>query len=237
MQPILEAHRGYSGRYPENTLLAFRKAIEVGVTSIELDVHVSADSELMVIHDATVDRTSNGHGAVAELTAAQIATFDAGSWKNPEFAGEKIPTLEETLALTLESNISFNVEVKKFAGVQRDSGRLVSLLRNYAPRGSSHVVSSFDIDALLDVRQADDAIPLALLGSQGEHLLAEAVKHHFPWIHCAYRGISRDLLYAAHQQGIKVMLWTFDQPAGLQHYTRLGVDKICTNYIAEMIQA
>ncbi|OPZ72154.1 MAG: Glycerophosphoryl diester phosphodiesterase [bacterium ADurb.Bin478] len=237
MQPIIEAHRGYSGRYPENTLLAFRKAIEAGATSIELDVHVSSDSELIVIHDATVDRTSNGQGAVAELSTAQIAKLDAGSWKNPAFAGEKIPTLEETLALTLESNVCFNVEVKKFAGGQRDAKQLTALLQRYAPRGSSHIVSSFDLDALLQVRQADATIPLALLGSQGDHLLAEAVKHHFPWIHCSYRGISRDLLYAAHQQAIKVMIWTFDQPAGRQHYTRLGVDKICTNYIAEMIQA
>ena len=237
MQPILEAHRGYSGRYPENTLLAFRKAIEAGAASIELDVHVSADSKLIVIHDGTVDRTSNGHGAVAELTSDQLTKLDAGSWKNPEFAGEKIPTLEETLALTLESNVSFNVEVKKFAGGQRDAKHLASLLRRFAPRGGSHIVSSFDLDALLQVRQADETIPLALLGSHGDHLLAEAIKHHFPWIHCAYTGISKDLLYAAHQQAIKVMIWTFDQPAGRQHYTRLGVDKICTNYIAEMSQA
>jgi glycerophosphoryl diester phosphodiesterase len=237
MLPILEAHRGYSGRYPENTLLAFRKAIEAGATSIELDVHVSADSELIVIHDATVDRTSNGHGAVAELTAAQIAKLDAGSWKSPEFAEEKIPTLEEALALTLESNVIFNVEVKKFAGGLRDAKRLTDLLQRYAPRGSTHIVSSFDLEALLQVRQADDSIPLALLGSQGSLLLPEAVKHHFPWIHCYFRTVNRELMSAAHRQNIKVMIWTVDQPALLQHYIRLDVDKICSNYIAEMILA
>ena len=176
-------------------------------------------------------------GAVAELTAAQIAKLDAGSWKSPEFAEEKIPTLEEALALTLESNVIFNVEVKKFAGGQRDAKRLTDLLQRYAPRGSTHIVSSFDLEALLQVRQADDSIPLALLGSQGSLLLPEAVKHHFPWIHCYFRTVNRELMSAAHRQNIKVMIWTVDQPALLQHYIRLDVDKICSNYIAEMILA
>jgi glycerophosphoryl diester phosphodiesterase len=237
MFPILEAHRGYSGRYPENTMLAFRQAIKAGAVSIELDIHVSSDSELVVIHDATLDRTSNGRGPVAEHSLAQLAQLDAGSWKDTAFAGEKIPALEEVLALTLESNVCFNVEVKKFAGGLCDAERLTSLLCQYAARGSSHIVSSFDLEALLQVRQANKEIPLAIIGSRGGELLTAAVKHNFPWIHCFYKDVNRELLCNAHRQNIKVNIWTFDQPAGLQHYVRLGVDKICTNYIAEMKQA
>jgi len=237
MSLILEAHRGYSGRYPENTLLAFRQAIEAGAASIELDIHVSSDSELVVIHDTTVDRTSTGRGPVAEHSLSQLAQLDAGSWKDAAFAGEKIPSLEEALALTLESNVYFNVEVKKFAGGLRDAERLCALLCRYAPRGGSHMVSSFDLEALLQVRQANNKVPLAIIGSRGDKLLAAAIKHDFPWIHCHYKDVGRDLVYAAHRQNIKVNIWTFDQPAGLQHYIRLGVDKVCTNYIAEMRQA
>ncbi|MFA6928856.1 MAG: glycerophosphodiester phosphodiesterase family protein [Lentisphaeria bacterium] len=237
MQPILEAHRGYSALYPENTLLAFRKAIAVGATSIELDVHVSSDAELIVMHDATLNRTSTGQGPIAEHTLSELAKLDAGNWKNSAFAGEKIPTLEEALRLTLESNVTFNVEVKQFAGGLRDARRLTGLLKRYAPKGARHVVSSFDLEALLQVRQADPEIPLALLGSQGGSLLALAVEHHFPWIHCCYTGVHQDLVFAAHREGIKVMTWTMDQPRLYPHYTRLGVDKICTNRIAEMQSA
>ena len=92
------AHRGWSEKYPENTMLAFRAAAELGVDQIELDVRCTADGELVVIHDATVDRTTNGHGAVADMTLSELRALDAGSWKGEEFAGANIPTLDEFIA-------------------------------------------------------------------------------------------------------------------------------------------
>ena len=93
------AHRGWSTLYPENTALAFKKAIEIGVDQIETDVRITLDGELVCIHDATVDRTTNGKGKVCEKTLAELKTLDAGSWKGAEFAGEKIPTFVEFLEL------------------------------------------------------------------------------------------------------------------------------------------
>ncbi len=93
------AHRGDSGNRPENTLAAFAAAIEIGADQIELDVGLSRDGELVVIHDATIDRTTNGQGAVGQMTLAELKAVDAGSWFSAEYVGEKLPTLAEALSV------------------------------------------------------------------------------------------------------------------------------------------
>ena len=98
-QPLVIAHRGFSGVAPENTLAAFRKAIDVGADMFELDVLLSQDEHVVVIHDDTLERTTNGTGKVIDHTLAELQALDAGSWFSPEFAGEPIPTLEDALRL------------------------------------------------------------------------------------------------------------------------------------------
>jgi len=105
------AHRGAMKTHPENTLLAFRNAIKAGAHMIEFDVQLTKDNKMVVIHDGTVDRTTDGTGKVSELTFAEIRKLDAGSWKSPDFAGERIPTLEETLSI-MPYNIWLNVHIK-----------------------------------------------------------------------------------------------------------------------------
>lgn len=109
------AHRGLSGTYPENTLLAFRQALAIRADVIEFDVHLTRDGELVVVHDDTVDRTSNGQGRVGDLSLAELKALDFGSWKSPAFAGEQIPTLDETLDTILgpRPDMSFCLEVKE----------------------------------------------------------------------------------------------------------------------------
>ena len=105
------AHRGASVTHPENTLAAFREAVQLGAHQIEFDVHVTKDGHGVILHDATVDRTTNGTGAVNSLTMDEIKQLDAGSWKDSAFASESVPTLEETLAM-MPVNIWLNVHVK-----------------------------------------------------------------------------------------------------------------------------
>jgi glycerophosphoryl diester phosphodiesterase len=105
------AHRGAMATYPENTLIAFREAVKAGAHMIEFDVFLSKDQKMVVIHDQTVDRTTNGIGKVSDLTLDEIKKLDAGSWKSPEFAGQKIPTLEEVLEI-MPINIWLNIHVK-----------------------------------------------------------------------------------------------------------------------------
>lgn len=105
------AHRGAMGSHPENTLIAFREAVKAGAHMIEFDVRQTKDKKLVVLHDATVDRTTNGTGNVADLTLEEIKQLDAGSWKSTEFEGERIPTLHETLSV-VPYNIWLNIHIK-----------------------------------------------------------------------------------------------------------------------------
>lgn len=233
-QPIIEAHRGYSASYPENTILSFLKAVEVGAESIELDVHHTLDEEIIVMHDTTVDRTTNGNGKISDLTLAQIRELDAGAWKNADFAGEKVPTLEETLALTDKTGVRFNVEVKDFAG--DGAARLAKMLRDHRPPVNTHVVSSFRLDALLQVRQADPVIPLCILGGDAKALLDIAIQNNLQWVHSHFSSINGEIVNQAHEHGIKVMIWTMDDTSHYQMYADMGVDKICTNFAKEMLE-
>ena len=112
--PWFIAHRGYRAKYPENTLVAFRAALEAGVQMIELDVVLSRDRKLVVIHDATLERTTNGAGAVGDHTLAQLKQLDAGGWFHPRFAGEKLPELYEVLDLA-DGRVFINIEIKPHA--------------------------------------------------------------------------------------------------------------------------
>lgn len=111
---VVAGHRGYKAKYPENTLLSFQKALELDVDMIELDIHLTKDKKLVVIHDCTVDRTTNGTGYVKDFTLDEIKELDAGSWFSQEYAGHRIPTLEEFLDLVSnEKELLFNVEIKE----------------------------------------------------------------------------------------------------------------------------
>lgn len=135
---FVAAHRGWSSVYPENTMLAFRKAAELHVDQIETDVRVTADGELVIMHDALVDRTTDGVGRVDEKTLAEIRALDAGIWKGSEFAGEKVPTFTEFLefAQTLP-NMTFDIELKEYPTAGREElaysvcDRVLALLDEY----------------------------------------------------------------------------------------------------------
>ena len=106
------AHRGSSGTHPENTLAAFREAARLPIYGVEFDVHLTKDGELVVIHDETIDRTSNGKGFVKDMTLAELRSFDFGSWFSDEFRGEPIPTLHEVLEVFSETSHHLNIELK-----------------------------------------------------------------------------------------------------------------------------
>ena len=233
--PTIEAHRGDSANAPENTLAAFRRAIRLGASWIELDVHASRDGEIVVMHDANVERTTDGSGVLSDLPLAEIRALDAGAWFNPAFAGECVPLLHEVAALVRGTATRLNVEIKAGAGARVPEQQLVSILCA-TPGSSRHLVSSFSLEALLRVRAAASHMQLALIG-RGSEILAAAVEHGLPWIHAHYRTVSLDLVAAAHAAGIRVNIWTLDKPELCAHYTRLGVDKICSNCPSRLLAA
>lgn len=135
---FVAAHRGWSTKYPENTLEAFQAALDLGVDQLELDVRITKDGELVVIHDAAVDRTTNGTGKVCNMTLAQLKELDAGSWKGAEFAGYRIPTFIEFMELVKDHpTITLDVELKEYPvdGWEEVSysvcDRVLQILENY----------------------------------------------------------------------------------------------------------
>lgn len=144
-------HRGHNLTAPENTLAAFRAAHALGATSIEIDTVLSADKQIVVLHDLLVDRTTDGKGAANAMSAAQIQALDAGSWFNPTFAGEKVPTLTETIALAHELDLVLEVEIKEKADLPGYYDALAALLER--PEDLARVMMiSFDHASLKAVK-------------------------------------------------------------------------------------
>jgi len=231
---LVLGHRGYSAKYPENTLLAFRKAIEAGADGIELDVWMSRDGEIVVIHDGTVDRTSNGSGKVKEMTLEELRELDFGN-------GERIPTLEEVFDAVPE-NAVVNVEIKDVDAVKRTA----EIIGNNDP--SRVVVSSFLIDALREYRGHDRETRLGILIDREEVLaqLPTLIQELGPWSlnppidAMSILGVDKTVgaLRMAKGAGLKVLLWPLNDDA---YYTndnlvRLGglFDGVITNDIERM---
>src|SRR3712207_1905347 len=138
------AHRGFSGKYPENTLLAFEKAIELGVDGIELDVHLSKDNEMVIIHDENVSRTTNGEGYIKDLTYEEISKLDASYIYTGQYGFNKIPTLREYFELVKDKDVITNIELKtnifEYPGIEQ---KVWELIQEYHLE-SKVIISSFN---------------------------------------------------------------------------------------------
>ncbi|MFT5369362.1 MAG: glycerophosphoryl diester phosphodiesterase, partial [Candidatus Latescibacterota bacterium] len=171
------AHRGFSSQYPENTILAFQKALDIGIDWMEFDLQVTADHHVVVMHDKTVDRTTNGNGRVSDLTLAQVKELDAGSHLDPKFAGERVPTFEAVVDL-LAGKAKMAVELK-FEGLD-PIGLVLDILQacNLIDQVS---ISSFDLVKLPEVKRLCPACSTTALVKPGADLskdwVAEAQKY------------------------------------------------------------
>lgn len=222
------AHRGASGRAPENTLLAFRYAFELGADAIECDVQLSADGFPVILHDATLDRTTNGRGPVAARSLEELRRLDAG-------AGERIPTLQEVLDLCREAGKLVNLEVK--ADSLAEAQAIARVVGQALEQGQHHeraLVSSFWLPGVAALKQAYPTIRTATLhgGLRWRFLsmLRAAQECGANAIHPQSALVSRGLVEAAHAAGLEVNVWTVDQPKTMQRLLSWGVDGIMTNY-------
>jgi glycerophosphoryl diester phosphodiesterase len=230
-RPLNIAHRGASAAAPPNTLAAFQKAAELGADGVELDVHLSADGVPVVIHDFTVDATTDGTGPVADLTLAQLKRLDAGSTFDPAFAGERIPTLEEVLEM--EERLFINIELKT-PGL-RDSGleRAVTALIKRCGTGDRVLLSSFNPFSLRRAKRLAPHIPVGLLYASDLPLplrrawLAPLAPHEAR--HPEHTMVDARYMAWARRRGYRVNTWTVDDPEEMRRLIQLGVDGIITN--------
>lgn len=225
------AHRGYSAKAPENTMAAFELALAAGADGIELDVHLTKDGEIVVIHDDTLERTTNGTGRVDALTLAELKEFDAGSWFAPEFAGQSIPTLVEVLDLIKNKDILLNVEVKTGIGFEQINEKLVALIDKY-DFWDNIIVSSFNHYALAHLVGLKPGVRTAILYS------AALVN---PWVyaksigatvlHPNHRTLMPEIVTAARQNGMMVNAWTVDAEKDIEWMKACRIDGIITNQV------
>lgn len=226
------AHRGASHDAPANTLAAFSLAAELGADGIEFDVHLSKDGEAVVIHDFTLEATTDGQGQVRDHRLAELRELDAGSWFDVAFAGQRIPTLQEVID-TVGHRLQLNIELKT-KGL-RDEGLASEVVRIVEDSNLSSrvVVSSFDPLVLHRVRKANPTIPLGLLYSTDQNLvLRKAWPRHFlpvQALHPHHAVVNGQYVDWARARGYRLHVWTVDDLDVMRELIRLGVDIIITN--------
>ncbi len=224
------AHRGASVDAPENTLAAFERARELGADGIELDVRLCADGTPVVIHDATVDRTTNGSGRVADMTLMELKQLDAGTWFDPAFAGQRIPTLEETL-VSVGSELLLNIELKGHDLLGRRLARAVVDLVEHYRLAERVVVSSFNPLPLHRVQKIAPQIPTGLLYiwaffPRVARLLSP---RRYAAMHPSVAALSQDHADWIRRHDYRIHVWTVDDPIDMSRLIGWGVGAIITN--------
>lgn len=231
-QTRIFAHRGFSSVAPENTMAAFRRAAEAGADGLELDVHLTKDGEIVVIHDETVKRTTDGKGKVRDLTLEEIRRLDAGSWFGKEFAGEKIPVLQEVLELAAEQNLWLNIELKnnKFPYPALEE-KVLEATGRFGWREKT-VFSSFNHYSLRKLKEQQPEADTAIL------YMADLVE---PWdyarrtgvssIHPYRRTVTKEMVGYCQGAGLTVRPFTVNQAREMRRLAGWGVDAIITDKV------
>jgi glycerophosphoryl diester phosphodiesterase len=224
--PILIAHRGGSLEAPENTLAAFRHAIGLGMRFVELDVQMSSDGELMVIHDETLDRTTDGAGAVGDYTFEELRQLDAGSWFAPEYAGERIPTLREVLELCVPEGIGVVIELKSPDLYEGMEEKVAALVGEMWLRGAENIwCISFDHAAIRRMRKLDATLPLGYLYEWNEESFIspdDTVQAVCPYFRTALTYPEQ--VAEAHRLGKFVFVYTVDEAEDVRLLVEAGID-------------
>lgn len=229
------AHRGASGYAPENTMAAFRKAVEMKADYIEIDVQVTKDGQLVVIHDTTVDRTTDGTGKVGSLTLDEIRELDAGSYFAPEFAGERIPTFEEVLD-EFRGKTGILIELKApelYPGVEELVAAALSERNMDKPENEKIIVQSFNFDSMKTFHERMPDVPVGVLTSNKDHLTDEKLADfadYADYVNPTQKLVTAELVDRIHDLGMQISVWTVRKPEEVEPLLAAGVDDIITDY-------
>ncbi|HEY9898743.1 MAG TPA: glycerophosphodiester phosphodiesterase family protein [Pantanalinema sp.] len=227
------AHRGFSSRFPENTVASFRAAAEFGADMVELDVQLTKDRQLVVMHDAKVDRTTSGKGEVKDLKFAQIRALDAGGKFKPEFAGLQVPTLEESLD-AVRGKAMLNIEVKGCKDAE-DRAFMASEINRLVEQRAylDHVqVMSFDSAFMQEMRRQNPRMSLALLGLVDplDSRLSRAVKLKMDGLNLMLAMLDSGDVDEIQKAGLRVNVWTVNKQKTMRKALGRGVNGLITNY-------
>lgn len=236
------AHRGVSGTYPENTLSAFQAAIDLGAEMVELDVSISKDGIPVVVHDKTVDRTTDFEGDVQSFTLEELKKMEVGAWFSEEFRGEEFPTLRESLEL-MKDEIAINIEIKTEAVSDEIEDGIVDKALQIVKEldmSSSVVFSSFDYRVMEQLNALDSQMPKALLyeASQSADLLPSELvqKYQVDVFNCSYRQLSEEWIKDLQWHQIPYLVYTVNESELMEELIERGVSGIFTDFPEELMR-
>jgi glycerophosphoryl diester phosphodiesterase len=229
--PVLRVgHRGAKGHAPENTIASFNLAVQMGVSAVETDVHLSKDGEVVLIHDHSVDRTTDGRGFVKDMTLRELKQLDAGSWYDPRFAGQRIPTLSEFLEWARD-RVGVAIEIKNgpiyYPGIAE---KVIRLLKDWSMERQA-ILISFDHFVLREAKMIAPEVATGILyvgrfvNESGAARAAAADALHPNWAF-----VTPDLVEKAHADGLAVSPWCPNDLPAIRMLSEMGVDSIGTDY-------
>ena len=231
------AHRGFSGKYPENTMLAFQKAVEIGVDGIELDVHLTKDNELVIIHDEDIKRTCDGEGLVKDMTLEELKKYDASATFRGVYGFCGIPTLREYFELVKDTRIITNIELKtgvyEYPTIER---RTVELIREFGLEDRI-IFSSFNHFTVKRCEEIAPEIKRGFLTGDwiydfGQYTAQRNVQCCHPW----HITLNEDAVKEMHAAGREINTWTVNEYEDIEKLAAMGVDSLIGNFPDRMIE-
>lgn len=229
------AHRGYSAKYPENTLSAFQAVANIPIYGVEFDVHLTKDGEMVIIHDERIDRTSNGTGFVKDMTLQTLRQYDFGSWFDKTFEGEKIPTLSEVLEIFENTNHVLNIEIK--SDIFPYEGLLEKVLELVKKKGFEKrvIISSFDHEVIERLTKVHPNIDNAALFLRNIlNMVDYQNKLHANALHVFLPGVFRKPVLDAIKIGRKVRAFTVNDIEHANMLKGINIDGIFTDEVEKM---
>ena len=230
--PRVLAHRGGGALAPENTLAGIRKAASMGFGGVEFDVMLSADAVPVLMHDETLERTTDGRGAVARTTYAELLRLDAGARFGAEYGRERIPSFEQAAGLCLKQGLWANVEIKPAEGFERQTGMIVAKLASELWRGAAFapLLSSFQPAALEAARETAPELKRGYLTDKiGPSWRRDAERLGCVSVNCNHEHLNRALARAVADAGFWLLCWTVNDPKIARELFSWGVDAIFTD--------
>ena len=231
------AHRGFSGKYPENTMLAFEKAVEIGVDGIELDVHLTKDNEIVIIHDEDIKRTCDGEGLVKDMTLEELRKFDASATFRGQYGFCGIPTLREYFELVKDTPIVTNIELKtgiyEYHTIEQ---RVIDMVREFG-LSDKIIFSSFNHFTVKRCEEIAPEIKRGFLTGDwlydfGKYTAERNVQCCHPW----HISLSEETVKEMHDAGCEINTWTVNEYEDIKKLSAWGVDNLIGNFPDRMIE-
>jgi len=232
--PTIVAHRGGGSLAPENTLAAIDTGARYGHKMIEIDAKLSADGQIFLLHDDTLERTSNGHGIAGDLHWDALNQLDAGSWFDAAFSGERLPLLAEVAARCAQHHMLINIEIKPTTGTDIETGRAVALAAGslWQEHDVRPLLSSFSVDALSAAQQAAPQLPRGLLLDEWDENCLELARNlQCSALHLNHEVLTEERATTILDAGFAILAYTVNSPYRARTLLAWGINSLCTDRI------